>query len=408
MKKLGGLDQMSGKELEIESLKGMTNQESAEAVAEAFAAVSQQYSPLDRNCLPAFLPAGKPEQVNEFQVMEKIKKLGKTKSTLPIDIPDQLRIECALDLAEPLTDIINSSLKAGKFPKAWRQEYVTPVPKNVPLPLKTCKEVRKIASTSDYAKIYEAFLRTWIVEDIGHRININQFAGKKGVGVEHMIVLMMDRVLQLLDAPGMSAVVLAAVDWMGAFDRQDPTITINKLIKMGVRASLIPVLIEFLEDRKMQVTFNSAKSKWYDLVGGSPQGSWNGQNCYIAASDDNADCVEEEDQFKYCDDLSILELVMIGGILTEYDFHQHVASDIGIGEKFLPTQLLETQPRLDSIADWTSQNLMRLNEDKTNYLVFTRAQQPFATRLTVNGKWLERKKAVNICGVWLSVHEQFS
>jgi hypothetical protein len=136
-------------------------------------------------------------------------------------------------------------------------------------------------------------------------------------------------------------------------------------------------------------------------VGGSPQGSWNGQNCYIAASDDNADCVDEEDQFKYCDDLSILELVMIGGILTEYDFHQHVASDIGIGEKFLPPQQLETQPRLNWIADWTDQNLMRLNEEKTNYLIFTRAQQKFATRLTVNGKWLERKEAVKICGVWL-------
>jgi hypothetical protein len=284
-----------------------------------------------------------------------------------------------------MTEILNECLREGKFPKAWRMEYVSPVPKNVPQ-LKTCKDVRKIASTSDYAKVFESLLRTWIVQDIGSKVHINQFAGKKGVGVEHMIVLLMDRVLQLLDAPGMSAVVLAAVDWMGAFDRQDPTITVNKLIKMGVRASIIPIIMEFLEDRQMQVRFNTAKSKWHSLVGGTPQGSWNGQNCYIVASDDNADFVNEEDQYKYCDDLSIVELVMIGDILTEYNFMEHVASDVGIGQKFLSPQEFETQTNINSIASWTDKNLMRLNEDKTNYLVFTRARQQFATRLTVNGR----------------------
>ena len=118
---MGGLEIQAGK-LEIESLKGLTDSQCAEAVAESFAAVSQQYQRLDRCQLPAFLPAGRPEQVNVFQVMHHIKKLGSTKSTLPIDIPDRLRKECALDLAEPLTDIINSCLTAGKFPIAWKKE----------------------------------------------------------------------------------------------------------------------------------------------------------------------------------------------------------------------------------------------------------------------------------------------
>jgi len=50
------------------------------------------------------------------------------------------------------------------------------------------------------------------------------------MGTEHLMVLMVDRILQLLDAPGASAVVMAAINWMGAFDRLDPTITIHKLI----------------------------------------------------------------------------------------------------------------------------------------------------------------------------------
>ena len=89
LKIMGGLEIQAGK-LEIESLKGLTDSQCAEAVAESFAAVSQQYQRLDRCQLPAFLPAGRPEQVNVFQVMHHIKKLGSAKSTLPIYIPDRL------------------------------------------------------------------------------------------------------------------------------------------------------------------------------------------------------------------------------------------------------------------------------------------------------------------------------
>ena len=115
-------------------------------------------------------------------------------------------------MAEPITDIINSCLRDGKFPAPWRREWVTPVPKTAPHQPQNCKEIRKIASTSDFSKIFETFLRKWIVEDIDKKININQFAGRKGVGTEHLIVMMMDRVLKLLDNPGKTAVVMGAVD----------------------------------------------------------------------------------------------------------------------------------------------------------------------------------------------------
>ena len=167
----------------------------------------------------------------------KYKKMKKTKSTSPIDLPDKLRKECALKIAEPMTDIMNSCLRAGKSPVPWRREWVTPVPKVTNQP-KTVKEVRKIACTSNYSKIFETFLRKWIVEDIDKKIHVNQFAGRKGMGTEHLMVLMVDRILKLLDAPGTSAVVMAAIDWMGAFDRLDPTVTLTKLITMGAGPAL--------------------------------------------------------------------------------------------------------------------------------------------------------------------------
>ena len=102
--------------------------------------------------------------------------------------------------------------------------------------------------------------------------------------------------------------------------------------------------------------------------GGGPQGSWIGQAAYIVSSDDNADCVPEDDRHKYSDDLSILELVMLANIPTEYNFLDHVASDIGVDQLFLPAQGLQTKINLDKIALWTQDNLMRLKESKTNYI----------------------------------------
>ena len=142
---------------------------------------------------------------------------------------------------------------------------------------------------------------------MGDKMDINQFAGKKGVGTEHLIVALMDRVLSLLDKPGMRAVIATAVDWASAFSRTDPTLTITKFVKMGVRSSLINILIEFIDERKMSVNFNSAESKLYTLIGGGPQGSWTGQATYLVSSDDSADCVDPDDRYKFCDDLTILE-----------------------------------------------------------------------------------------------------
>ena len=170
---------------------------------------------------------------------------------------------------------------------------------------------------------------------------------------------------------------------------------------MGVRPSIVPIIIEFLQDRKMTVRYNQAWSKWHCLVGGGPQGSWMGQNCYISASDDAANWLEDQDRYKFCDDLSIMELVMIGGILTDYNFHEHVASDVGVDQKYLNPQLFQTQQNLNKISEWTKTNLMQLNETKTNYMLFSRAREAFATRLTVNGKLLDRIPSIKILGMWL-------
>ena len=119
-------------------------------------------------------------------------------------------------------------------------------------------------------------------------------------------------------------------------------------------------------------------------------------------SNDNADIVPPEDRFKYIDDLSILQLVCLSGLLVEYNFYQHVASDIGIEDKFLPASSYGVQNNLNYINNWTNKNLMVLNESKCNYMVFSRSKTDIATRLTINGQYLDRINVTKILGLWIS------
>ena len=190
--------------------------------------------------------------------------------------------------------------------------------------------------------------------------------------------------------------------WRCAFDRQDPTITINKFIKLGVRSSLIPILIDYLKNRKMKVKMNGLESEIRELVGGSPQGTLIGHLLYCGSSDDAASEIPEEDKFKYIDDLEVLKLVCLAGVLQEYDFFQHVASDMGINQPFLAPSTFKMQNTPDNLAEWTSENKIQINEEKPNFMIFNRGKTEFCTRLTINNRKLDQVREAKLLGVRIS------
>ena len=214
-KRIGAIDQQHYGDIRIESLEKMNPQEQVEAVAKSFAQISCEYEPVKLDQLPAYLPAEQAPQLNVYDVCLMIQRQKKTKSTLPIDLPESLRKTGALFLAEPLTNIYNTCLSEGTYPKTWKQEWVTPVPKGKQTNkvLKSVKDVRKIASTSDYSKIFENFLVKLILKDISDNLNKRQYGGKKGVGTEHLIVTMIDRIRKLQDNPEKLSVILNSYDW---------------------------------------------------------------------------------------------------------------------------------------------------------------------------------------------------
>ena len=151
----------------------------------------------------------------------------------------------------------------------------------------------------------------------------------------------------------------------------------------------------------MSTKYNTSESEVLDLVGGFPQGSIIGGDCYLSASNDAADHISEDDRFRYWDDLEILELISMAGTLQDYDIYSHIPSDIPVDHEFLPPDTYNAQYNLDQLSLWTTNNLMLLNPLKCNYIIFSRCREQFATRLTVNGDLINQHNAVKILGCWV-------
>ena len=70
-------------------------------------------------------------------------KLKTNKATVPEDFPVKLIKMFAAYLAEPLTDIINTSVRRGEYPQIYKFEMCIPVPKKYPN--KSISEIRNIS-----------------------------------------------------------------------------------------------------------------------------------------------------------------------------------------------------------------------------------------------------------------------
>ena len=198
--------------------------------------------------------------------------------------------------------------------------------------------------------------------------------------------------------------IMSMIDWSKAFDRQSHILGIQSFIDNGVRPSLIPILLSYFQNRTMKVKWNGGISSGRNLPGGGPQGGTLGIIEYKSQSNDNVDFLSEEEKYKYIDDLSILEVInlILNGI-SSYNPKQQVPSDIKIGNKFIHSDHFQTQSHLNKISDWTDKKEMKLNNKKSNYMIFNFSKEyQFNTRLAMNNNLLEQVKETRLLGVIIS------
>ena len=401
LKRISSYDQREN-DIQIEEISHLTDKEQVEIIADVFTSIPNSYDDLKTDDIS--VPPFTEDQIPQFKPSEVwliLTKLKSGKATVEGDFPVSLIKQFAAYIAEPLTDIYNTSIKLGQYPNVYKFEVSTPVPKSHPP--KTTKDIRNISGLLTFDKVFEKLLSKLMISDMSSKMDPSQYGNKKGISIQHYLIKMLDRILSALDnnrKGEVSAVVANFIDWNNAFPRQCPKLGVESFVKNGVRPALIPLLVNFFQDRSLSVKWHGLMSSVRKVKGGGPQGATLGLLEYVSQSNDCADSVPEGDRFRFLDDLSILDIVNLLSVkIASYDLKNHIPNDIPSHNMYIPGESLKSQEYLNKISDWTQDHKGKINTEKSKTMIFNFTENhQFGTRLQMEGNNLEVVKKIRLLG----------
>ena len=166
--------------------------------------------------------------------------------------------EFALQICVPLADIINCSLKQGKWALCFK---ITPIPKKYSVV--TIDMLRPISSLLCFNKVQEMAVCKMIASDMAAKLDPTQYGNRRRTGIQHYLVRMLHRILSEINA-----VLCTFIDWKEAYSRQSHILGVRSFLDNGVRPSLIPLLISYFQSREMRIKWHN-KFSWPRKMPGS-------------------------------------------------------------------------------------------------------------------------------------------
>ena len=144
-------------------------------------------------------------------------EINTRKSITKDDIPAAIFKHFAHFVAKPATTLINKCIKEGIWPDIFKYEVVTPIPKV--FPPKRIEDVRNITGLLTLNKVAEKCVAQMIISDMKAKLDPSQYANQKGVGIQHYLIKMLNRILTVLDKSSKGeakAVIATLIDWKQA------------------------------------------------------------------------------------------------------------------------------------------------------------------------------------------------
>ena len=114
--------------------------------------------------------------------------------------------------------------------------------------------------------------------------------------------------------------------------------------------------------------------------------------------------ISEDLKYRYIDDLSALELVNLLNIgIQSHNIRQQVPNNIPTHNQIISNDKLETQKHVQEIANWSKNNLMKLNAKKCKNMIFNFSKNhQFSTSIELNDEKLETVSEMKVLGTWIT------
>ncbi|KAK3082746.1 hypothetical protein FSP39_004177 [Pinctada imbricata] len=285
--------------------------------------------------------------------VEKIIMRAPNKSCILDPIPTCFVKENISIFAPSIAGIINKSLTDSEVPKSFKQAVVNPLLKKPGLDIENFKNYRPVSNLSFLSKVLEKVVAKRLNEHLESNglLDSLQSAYRKCHSTETALLRVHHDIATALD--NNSCAVLMMLDLSAAFDLIDHDILFSRLKNtFGITESALDWISSYLNGRSQRIIINSSLSECQPLEIGVPQGSVLGPKIYCMIS------------------LPIAEICKNHGI----NYHIY-ADDAQVYLVFRPTESwINISSRLISclndIRNRMKSNRLKLNEDKTELIVF--------------------------------------
>ncbi len=271
-------------------------------------------------------------------------------TTCPLDpIPSHLLQAISPTLLPALTHIINTSLRTGIFPTAFKQARVTQLLKKPTLNTSLLENYRPVSLLPFVAKTLErvVFNQLSLFLSQYNKLDAKQSGFRSGHSTETAL-LSVTEALRVAKADSKSSV-LILLDLSAAFDTVNHQILLSTLSSLGITGILLRWFESYLTGRSFRVAWGGEVSKAHQLVTGVPQGSVLGPLLFSTYT------------------------TSLGPIIQAHGFSYHCyADDTQLYLSFQPddpTVAARISGCLADISAWMKEHHLQLNLAKTELLV---------------------------------------
>ena len=265
------------------------------------------------------------------------------------ELPPFVAKTCMDGYIEPITHLVNESLKSGIFPSELKLARVVPIFKSGDPSLLT--NYRPISVLSFFSKILKKIVYNIVFDFLCENeiLYDYQFGFRSKHSTQQALITLVNNVTKSLD--GSNIVISLFIDLKKAFDTVHHRILLRKLYAYGIRGILLKWFESYLSDRSQYVIYDGVESEIRPVECGVPQGSILGPLLFIISMNDICNVSDLMFAIMYADDTCFL--------MNGTDLHKLIK---------------QLNVELDSLCTWFKSNKLSLNTQKTFYMIFHRAR----------------------------------
>ena len=268
-------------------------------------------------------------------------------------IPTSLVLDCISVLLTPITNIVNYSLQEGSFPSCFNTAHVTSLLKKAGLDRNILKNYRPVSNLSYISKLIEKAVARQINEHIAHEgiSNENQSAYRVFHSTATALLKIQNDLATSMDTSKGAAVGLVLLDLSAAFDTTDHSILSNCLQHWyGIDGVVLKWVQSYLNSRKQWIKIDGHLSDVFQLPYGVSQGSVLGPLLFTL----------------YTTPLSsVISIFNVTHHLCAEDTQIYLERD----SRNFDSSITELSNCLEVVQAWMGNNKLKLNPDKTEFIV---------------------------------------